>query len=107
MSRLYEEVAPPDGVRQISEHEIRLLAREAAEMAIANMFEVFGVDVTTKEGRKGLQDDFNWVRDARLGTTALRKAGWLAAAGTVVTGLALALWKGITILAAVGARAAP
>lgn len=86
--------------RQISEHEIKMLAREAAEMALANLFEIFGVDVTTKDGRKALQDDFSWVRDAREGTASLRKAGWLTVFGTMITAACFALWKGIVALAA-------
>lgn len=93
--------------RQISEGEIKIIAEAAAEMAIGNLFEIFGVDVTTKEGRKGLQDDFTWVRGAREGTSALRKAGWAGALGTLATGLAFALWKGITVLGAAGARVGP
>ena len=92
------------GNRQISESEIKLIAEAAAEMAIANLFEIFGVDVTTKEGRKGLQDDFTWVRGAREGTTTLRKAGWVAALGSLVSGVFYALWKGLTVLAAVGGK---
>ena len=88
--------------QHISEAEIKLIAREAAEMAIGNLFEIFGVDTTTKEGRKGLQDDFTWVRDARVGTASLRKAGWLAGAGTIGTAIIYALWKGIVALTAMG-----
>ncbi len=91
--------------RQISEAEIKIIAAAAADMAISNLFEVFGVDTTTKEGRKGLQDDFTFLRDAREGTAGMRKTGWFAIIGTVVTAALLALWKGVTILAAYAARA--
>ena len=90
--------------RQISEHEIKLLAREAAETTISGLFEVFGLDVTTKEGRKGLQDDFSWLRDARTGTAGLRKAGSVAIIGTLVSGATYALWKGLIAITAVAAK---
>lgn len=85
--------------RAISEHEIKLLAREAAQMVIAELFEIFGADISTPDGRKGLQDDFAWLREARKGTASLRNAGWLTAWGAVVTAACLALWKGLVVLA--------
>lgn len=90
--------------RQMSEGEIKVIAQTAAEMAIANLFEIFGVDVTTKEGRRSLQDDFHFLRDARMGTAGLKRAGWVAAMGTIVTAICLALWKGMVVLAAAAAK---
>jgi len=84
--------------RNISEDDIKKLAREAADMAISDMFEIFGIDVTTKEGRKGLQDDFSWVRDARVGSAGMRKAGSVAIIGALVTGATYALWKGLVAM---------
>lgn len=85
-------------IRAISEHEIKILAREAAHIVVAELFEIFGADISTPEGRKGLQDDFAWLREARTGTASLRKAGWLTAWGAVVTAACLALWKGLVVL---------
>lgn len=90
--------------RTISEAEIKILAREAAEMTVANLFEIFGIDVSSKDGRKGLQDDLSWLREARVGTTAMRKAGWGAAIATLVTAAAYAVWKGILVLAGTVAK---
>jgi len=93
--------------RQISDAEVKFIAEAAAERAISHLFEIFGVDVTTKDGRKGVQDDFTWVREARLGSANLKRAGWRAALGAIITGAIFALWKGIAILGVVMAKAAP
>ncbi len=90
--------------RQISENEVRIIAEAAAEVSIAKLFEVFGVDVTTQDGRKSLQDDFTFLRDARTGTASVRKAGVFAIIGTLVTAILLATWKGMTMLAAMAAK---
>lgn len=95
--------APPPS-RQISESEIKIIAEAAADMAISNLFEIFGVDVTTKDGRKGVQDDLSWLREARVGTSALRKAGWRTVWGALITAVLIAIWKGIGVVASVGAK---
>lgn len=91
---------PEQRARLLSEAEIESIADRVANRTIANLFEIFGVDVTTKEGRKGLQDDLTFVRDARVGTAGVRKAGVIAIIGTIVTATALVLWKGVVAMAA-------
>lgn len=80
------------------------IATKAAKTALSDLFEIFGVDITTKEGRKAIQDDFTWTRDARIGSRSLKTAGWVAAGGTLITGLLYAVWKGLAVLAALGGR---
>ncbi len=94
-----QDFQPVTATRHISEAEIKIIAEAAADRAIGNLFEIFGVDVTTKDGRKGVQDDLSWLREARVGTSALRKAGWRTVWGAVVTAVLIALWKGLAVLA--------
>ncbi len=78
--------------------------RKVARIIIHEMFETVGVDMTTPDGRGRFRDDLGFLREAREGTATMRKTGVMAIIGTVVTATALALWKGVGILLAVGGK---
>lgn len=86
------------------EARMEQIAESAAAKALADLFEIFGVDVTSKEGRKAIQEDFNWTREARIGSRSLKTAGWVTAIGTIITGLCYAVWKGIAALTVLAGR---
>jgi len=95
--------------RRLSDHspeysEMESIATKAATKALENLFEIFGADITSPEGRKTVRDNWAWLTDTRIGTQFIRRTSWGAAIaaimGSILAGLAWAVSKGIAAIAA-------
>ena len=85
--------------RRSEDRGLQAMAKASAKEAIAELFEIFGSDVTTPDGRRAVGQDMEFLRTARLGSQRMKKGMLLSAGSAIATGLGFLLWKG---LAAVG-----
>ncbi len=81
--------------RRADDDRIEQIADRAALKAISGMFEIFGMDTTTVHGRKEIQEDFGFLRVARVGSSRFRKTAVAGIATSIVTGLGYLIWKGL------------
>ena len=80
----------------MDEVRIEAIATRAAKVAIVDLFEIMGADLTTPAGRKAAQENWLWVTDTRRGSTFVRRTVWGAAIVASIGGL----WVLITKIAA-------
>jgi len=88
----------------MDESAIEAIAERSAQKALINMFEIFGADITTPAGRKMIQEDWSWVRDTRVGTKAIRNTTIGALIVSAASGLAYAIWKGLSVMASLASK---
>jgi len=93
--------------RILSSEEIGLIAAAAAKVALADLFEMFGADITTPQGRKDVQDNWNWLADTRRGTQFIRKSTGMAIIAAIIGGVSWAVSKAAAILWAAGKVGVP
>lgn len=68
---------------------------EIVEKTIVQTFAKFGIDISTPEKVIQFQDDLRYVREWRTSMTEVRRAGLMAAAGTIVTGVIAVIVLGL------------
>lgn len=78
----------------MSPEEVKQIAAEAAEQAVAKMLLALGVDTTNPSAILEMQKDFAHVRIWRQSVETVRTRGLIAATGIVVTGVLGAVWLG-------------
>lgn len=81
--------------RRSDDRNLQAMAKAAAKEAIAELFEIFGNDITTPEGRRAVGQDLEFLRTARLGSQRMKKGMLLSAGSGIATGLGYLLWKGL------------
>ena len=81
--------------QNITEDQIKSIAKEAAKEAISELFLVLGVDAEDKTSVLDLQKDWTYTREARLGKEEFIKKGKLALVGAFVSGALAVLVNGL------------
>ena len=79
----------------LSDDQIERIAETAAKKALGEMFEIFGVDLSTPSTRREFAEDMNFLRVARVGSSRFRVATVTALAGSFVTGVTYIIYKGL------------
>lgn len=79
----------------VTEDQIERIAETAAKKALGEMFEIFGVNVSTHEGRKEFAQDMGFLRTARVGSARFSLAALLGIATSVATGVGYLIWQGV------------
>lgn len=77
------------------EESIRAIAREAAREAVSETFLALGIPTETPDAVIEAQRDFQFVRDFRRSTDAVKRQGLLTATILLVSGLAGLIWMTI------------
>lgn len=88
----------------MTEEQVEKIATRAATQALANLFEIFGADVTTPEGRKAIAEDFTFIRTARVGSSRFKTVTVSTLATSIVTGLCWVIYKGLMAIGIVVVR---
>lgn len=65
------------------------------ERAITRAFIRIGVASTDDKEAIEIQRDFSYLRDLRIGATAIKNKGVLAVVGIVITGITTLIWFGL------------
>lgn len=78
--------------RRSDDSQLQAIAKAAAKEAIAELFEIFGSDVTTPEGRRAVALDMDFIRTARVGSERLKKGILISLGSAIVTGFSYVLW---------------
>jgi hypothetical protein len=78
----------------LTDDQIERIAETAAKKAVGEMFEVFGVDLSTPSTRKEFAEDMNFVRVARVGSSRFRSMTITTIWTSFLTGVGYLIWKG-------------
>ena len=79
----------------MTEEQIKSIAKEAAKEAISELFMVLGVNADDKSSLLDLQKDWAHTREARLGKEEFIKKGKIALIGAFISGALAVLINGL------------
>lgn len=75
--------------------DVEKIAQDAADKAVASLFDKLDIDVSKKESLRRFRDDLTFLKDQREGAVQLKKAikkGSLYLMGTAALGMAYFMW---------------
>jgi hypothetical protein len=78
--------------------EVEAIAEDAADRALAALFEKLDIDVTNKESMRRFRDNLTFLDDQRQGSIALKqniKKSMLYVSGTALLGLMYFMWDAL------------
>lgn len=78
--------------------EVEAIAENAADRALAALFEKLDIDVTNKESMRKFRDNLTFLDDQRQGSIALKqniKKSMLYVSGTAILGMLYFLWDAL------------
>jgi len=78
----------------VTDDQVERIAEVAAKKALGEMFEIFGLNISTQEGRREFAQDMNFLRTARVGSGRFTMAAVIGIGGSVATGIGYLLWSG-------------
>lgn len=76
----------------MTEAEVREVAREAAREAVSEVFDHFGFDI---DDHREVQADMRAVRDWRMAQKSVRKVALTTVVMTLITGVMALVWTSI------------
>ena len=88
----------------MQEEEARQIAREAAAMAVQEVFYRLGLFVDEPDELREYRKDFAFMRSQRRSSEAIAQNARRVAIGLVVTGLLYVLWEGALMALGRGAQ---
>lgn len=78
--------------------DVAAIAEDAAERALAALFEKLDIDVNDKESMRKFRDNLSFLDDQRMGSIALKqniKKSMLYVSGTAMLGMLYFLWDAL------------
>lgn len=78
--------------------DVAAIAEDAAERALAALFEKLDIDVNDKESMRKFRDNLSFLDDQRMGSIALKqniKKSMLYVSGTAILGMLYFLWDAL------------
>jgi len=78
-----------------TDDQIERIAETAAKKAVGELFEIFGVDVSTVTARREFSEDMGFLRVARVGSARARTMTITTIWTSLLTGTGYLIWKGL------------